>query len=316
MPESSLALRKIGGALSRFWSGGEGPTRAQIESALLIAGYEGRPDDSSLNKAELVLHSITSASEDQSLARHMVEELLSLLRESGYFEFDSGADYSVTRLRQTIADTGHHLTNDGRIDWVDGDRSRPQPIAEEPSLEMPTHEGVALPAVPVREVISPDLQLLISSLRRLGTGAARPLVFRRRSRTGLEVNDEYDIQDLVEHMLRLLYSDVRPEEPTPTSAGSSSRMDFFIREGRTVVEAKVARMGHTHRQIKTELLVDFNDYATRSDVDTVIAVVYDFGDVFENPSGFEHDLSGPQGRLDAHVVVVPWSGPRTPPIEA
>lgn len=42
--------------------------------------------------------------------------------------------------------------------------------------------------------------------------------------------DEYDLQDLVESLLRFLYNDVRPEERTPSYAGSSSVMDFLLRD--------------------------------------------------------------------------------------
>ena len=62
-----------------------------------------------------------------------------------------------------------------------------------------------------------------------------------QGRAALEMNDEYDLQDIVEVLLRSLYGDVRNEEWTPSSAGSASRIDTFLREGRTALEVKVTR---------------------------------------------------------------------------
>jgi hypothetical protein len=58
---------------------------------------------------------------------------------------------------------------------------------------------------------------------------ARQLRARRAERPTLDVKDEYDAQDLLHAMLRIFFKDVRPEEWTPSYAGSSSRMDFLLR---------------------------------------------------------------------------------------
>lgn len=72
-----------------------------------------------------------------------------------------------------------------------------------------------------------------------------PLVVRRRGRPEFRVEDEYDLQDLVESLLRFLYNDVRPEERTPSYAGSSSVMDFLLRDDGVAVEVKATRPGRS-----------------------------------------------------------------------
>jgi REase_DpnII-MboI len=106
----------------------------------------------------------------------------------------------------------------------------------------------------------PDVEFLTSSLRRLGSGALRPLIRRRRDRRGVSINDEYDLQDAVEMLLRSLYSDVRLEEATPSSAGTSSRMDLLLREDGIAVEVKVVVRDRSERQVKREILEDVEDY--------------------------------------------------------
>lgn len=315
---SGIDLRRVGGALALFWAGGEGPTRAQIQSALMVAGYEG-PEEG--NKQEFVQSVIARA--DDGTARLVIEELVGLLRESGYLdkwesEEAGGRNSHIDRLRRALSSGGHSLSDDGYVEWGQLNDAEAPPATMAPrssfshSAPSPTSAAASRRDLQAGspEITSPNLDLLVSSLRRLGTGGARPLLRRRQRRAGLRVDDEYDVQDLVEALLRCLYSDVRHEEPTPSSAGSSSRMDLHLREGSTAVEVKVTAASRGERQIKPELLVDINDYREHPRVETLVAVVYDLVGSFENPAGFEHDLSGMRDGLAVRVVVVPWVGPR------
>jgi hypothetical protein len=167
----------------------------------------------------------------------------------------------------------------------------------------------ASPEKVVPEVVAiPTVGLLVSSLRRLAS-ALRPLVKRRRGRAGISVSDEYDLQDLVESLLKSLYNDVRPEERTPSYAGASSVMDFLLKDDAIAVEVKVTAKGRLPKQIKNELLVDIHDYQQHPSVRTLIAVVYDLASTFDNPVGFEKDLSGRHGNIDVIVLVVGWPIP-------
>jgi DpnII restriction endonuclease len=315
---ASADLRTIAGALALFFAGGRGPSRSEIQSALLIAGYDAPTDEGS--KQELVQRAVVGA--DDTTSRRVIEELVSLFRESRYFEFDHSQE-AVRRLQRTFSDGRHQLSDDGFVTWGAVSTAFPPP----PAPGRSTTAGTAHPPAPVvaqrtggqqaqgaaQEVASPNLDLLISSLRRLGSGAIKPIVERRRAgRPGFRVDDEYDMQDAVELLLRSLYNDVRQEEPTPSSAGSSSRIDLHLREGRTAVEVKVTAPGRGEGRIKEEILVDMNDYRNHPTVDTLVVVVYDLAHTFDNVAGFEHDLSGMRDGLDVRVVVVPWVGPRAP----
>jgi hypothetical protein len=68
------------------------------------------------------------------------------------------------------------------------------------------------------------------------------------------VGDEYDVQYLLQGCLRGLFDDVRPEDPSPSRAGASTRIDFVLKEEQIVVEAKMTRDGLGERQIADQLI--------------------------------------------------------------
>lgn len=120
---------------------------------------------------------------------------------------------------------------------------------------------------------------------------ARQLADRKRGRSPFVIKDEYDLQDLIHSLLRLLADDVRPEEWTPSYAGNSSRADFLIPIEETVVEAKFAQAGHGNREIANELAIDIERYRKLKECKHLICIVYDPDGVIKNPVGFESDLA-------------------------
>jgi len=61
---------------------------------------------------------------------------------------------------------------------------------------------------------------------------------RHDKRAPLEIDDEYDVQDALHAILKLHFKDIREEEYTPSYAGSSSRVDFLLKEEQIVIEVK------------------------------------------------------------------------------
>ena len=151
--------------------------------------------------------------------------------------------------------------------------------------------------------IDDEVRKLTGVLRRVPQ-ICQSIVNRRRSRVGIAADDEYDMQDLVDVVLRVLYEDVRPEERTPSSAGSSSTIDFLVRDASIAIELKVATATHRERKIKEELLIDRNDYKAHPSVRAVIAVVFDLTATIRNPRGFESDLFERRSDSVFEVVVV------------
>jgi DpnII restriction endonuclease len=89
--------------------------------------------------------------------------------------------------------------------------------------------------------------LLVIYCSRLNV-VARQLRDRHEGRSTLEIEDEYDVQDLLHSLLRLHFDDVRSEEWTPSYAGGSGRMDFLLKVEQIVIEAKMARPGRSYQE--------------------------------------------------------------------
>jgi len=128
---------------------------------------------------------------------------------------------------------------------------------------------------------------------------------RHQGRPTLEINDEYDVQDLFNAMLWIEFDDVRPEEYTPSYAGKSTRMDFLLKSEQVVVEIKYAKQGHGEKEIGTELIADIARYKNHQDCKRLVCFVYDPAHAIRNPAVLERDLSGTRDGLPVEVVVSP-----------
>lgn len=126
---------------------------------------------------------------------------------------------------------------------------------------------------------------------------------RRENRHTLDVEDEYDVQDLLHAMLRLYFDDIRTEEWTPSYAGKASRMDFLLRSEEVVIETKMARPTLTHKEVGDELLVDIARYKGHPHCKELWCFVYDPRGYVSNPRGIETDLSGERDGLSIEVRI-------------
>lgn len=134
---------------------------------------------------------------------------------------------------------------------------------------------------------------------------ARQLRDRHDERPTIEIEDEYDVQDLLHALLTLHFDDIRPEEWTPSYAGSSSRMDFLLKNEQVVIEAKKTRKGLGAKEVGEQLIVDIQKYQTHPDCKTLICFVYDPEGRIPNPKGIENDLNCVEGDLIVKVIIAP-----------
>lgn len=134
---------------------------------------------------------------------------------------------------------------------------------------------------------------------------AKQLRIRHNDRDTLDVNDEYDVQDLFHALLRIAFDDVRPEEWTPSYAGAASRVDFLLPEIEAVVEIKKSRAGLNARQLGEQLIVDIVKYKQHPNCRTLFCFVYDPDGRINNPRGIENDLNKTQDELMIRVLIAP-----------
>lgn len=119
---------------------------------------------------------------------------------------------------------------------------------------------------------------------------SKSLLSRYNNRATLTITDEYDVQDLLQALLKLFFDDIRREEWTPSYAGKSARVDFLLKKEKTVIEIKMARKGLTGKELGDQLICDIERYKAHEDCQKLICFVYDPDEYINNPVGIKSDL--------------------------
>ena len=133
----------------------------------------------------------------------------------------------------------------------------------------------------------------------------RQLRARYDERDTIDVNDEYDVQDLFHALLKLHFEDVRPEDYSPSYAGGNSRVDFVLPVEKIVVEIKKTRSSLKDKKLGEELIIDSARYSKHPDCEILICFVYDPDGYISNPRGLENDLSKGSDDLTVKVFIRP-----------
>lgn len=141
---------------------------------------------------------------------------------------------------------------------------------------------------------SPDIQLekikILEKIFKNFHKMARKIRDRYNDRTTLDINDEYDVQDLLFATLQLFFDDIRKEEWTPSYAGNSSRADFLLKKEKIVVEVKKTRPSMKDKDLGEQLIIDIAKYKVHPDCKKLICFVYDPEGRIANPTGIVNDL--------------------------
>ena len=147
---------------------------------------------------------------------------------------------------------------------------------------------------------STELRRIFSKFHRI----ARQLRSRYNNRETIQVEDEYDVQDLLHALLRLYFDDIRREEWTPSYAGKCSRMDFLLKREKIVIEVKKTRQSLTEKELGDQLIVDVERYKVHPDCEKLICFIYDPEGRIGNPEGLIQDLDE-QNQGFVKVIVEP-----------
>lgn len=133
---------------------------------------------------------------------------------------------------------------------------------------------------------------------------AKSILNRHGGRKTLEIKDEYDVQDLLQGILRLFIDDVRPEDYVPSYAGGNSRTDFYLPQYSTYIEVKMTRDGLSDKEIGEQLAVDVARYGEMCD--TLVCFIYDGISCLKNPYGLINDLENlSSDRMKVKVYISP-----------
>lgn len=119
----------------------------------------------------------------------------------------------------------------------------------------------------------------------------RQLRDRYNNKPTLEIEDEYDVQDLLHALLQLYFDDIRAEEWTPSYAGKCARVDFLLKNEKVVIEVKKTRRGLDDKELGDQLIIDIDRYKVHPDCERLICFVYDPERRIGNPNGIMADLN-------------------------
>jgi len=115
---------------------------------------------------------------------------------------------------------------------------------------------------------------------------------RYGDRETIKINDEHDLQDALHSILRLFFSDIRPEDFVPSYAGGNSRVDFLLPEQKLMIETKMTNHALRDKQVGEQLIIDIERYKQNQAVSHLICFVYDKESYIGNPTGLITDLEG------------------------
>lgn len=142
-------------------------------------------------------------------------------------------------------------------------------------------------------VVNPNSYDGIATLNELCTRfhkVAIQLKNRYDNRNTIQIEDEYDVQDLMHALLKSRFDDIRPEEYSPSYAGKNTRIDFLLKKEKILIEIKKTRESLKDDKIGSELILDISRYKGHPDCETLYCFVYDPQSHISNPIGLENDL--------------------------
>jgi hypothetical protein len=227
-----------------------------------------------------------------SVLGSVLEEFMDLPPLPGAEEYDEWKE-NRARVERALEENGLRYYRFGRV--------LPQE-AVDLRADVPSTSTSEAPVKPTK--VEELLEVLVRGLRR----AMHPLTHRRRGMQPLSFGSEYDVQDLLHALLRPWIGDIRPEEFTPSYAGSSTRMDFLLPAHKLVIETKIVRDRAHAKRVGDELIVDIEHYRRHPGCASLWCVVFDPDHLVTNAEGLKSDLQGnrstPDGTVNVRVFVL------------
>lgn len=134
---------------------------------------------------------------------------------------------------------------------------------------------------------------------------ARQLRLRKDYRATLEVEDDYDLQDLLASLLKVEFDEVGADEWIPPYTGGAPRTTLFLNGEQIAVVAKKTRSGLTTKELAEQVAADSACYSTRDKCTTLFCFIYDPEGRIGSPKRLETDLTSVSDRYTVEVLVAP-----------
>lgn len=130
---------------------------------------------------------------------------------------------------------------------------------------------------------------------------------REKGLTPWPVQCEDDVRDLLYAMLRASISDIKREEPVPSTALGSKVVDIFSGTARLFIEVKWIGKKGRWKRVSDQIAADIQSYVRHAQCETIVFVVVDAAKDIPDPSLVQTQLSGEQTiqgkRIDILVFI-------------
>lgn len=134
---------------------------------------------------------------------------------------------------------------------------------------------------------------------------ARQLRLRGEYRSTVNIDDEFDIQDLMHALLRVYFDDIGTDEWTPAYTEGVSRTTFLLDHDRLAIVVKKTRTGLSRKELMDQVRADVERYRARGRCTHLLCFIYDPDGRVGNPRGLENELSSTGEHFTVDVVVAP-----------
>ena len=160
----------------------------------------------------------------------------------------------------------------------------------------------------VRTVPSSSEQEPLQLLRKVCLrfhSVARQLRLRKDYRATLEVEDDYDLQDLLCALLKVEFDEVGTEEWTPPYTGGAPRTTLLLSKDQIAVVAKKTRAGLSAKELADQVAADSAYYRAQDKCATLLVFIYDPEGRIGSPKRLETNLTSVSERCTVEVLVAP-----------
>jgi REase_DpnII-MboI len=134
---------------------------------------------------------------------------------------------------------------------------------------------------------------------------ARQLRLRGEYRPTVNIEDEFDLQDLMHALLRVHFDDIGTDEWTPAYTDGASRTTFLLDHDRLAIVVKKTRTGLSRKDLMDQVRADVERYRARGRCTNLLCFIYDPDGRVGNPRGLENELSSTSEHFTVDVVVAP-----------
>jgi hypothetical protein len=134
---------------------------------------------------------------------------------------------------------------------------------------------------------------------------ARQLRLRRDYRPTLEVDDDYDLQDLLCALLKVEFDEVATDEWTPPYTGGAPRTTLLVNRDQIAVIAKKTKPGLTTKELADQVAADSAYYRAQGRCSTLFCFMYDPEGRIGSPKRLETTLTSVSEHCRVEVLVAP-----------